>query len=65
MAVARGSVTTRVLVAVGDTEPVELATLTTRLRPSRRGHGVVLNLRRGLVLGFLRLAWAAATKRAR
>lgn len=62
MAVVRGSVTTRVLVAVGDTEPVELATLTTRLRPSRRGPGVVLYLRRGLALGFLRLAWAAATK---
>lgn len=64
MAVVRGSLTTRVLVAVGDTEPVELATLTTRLRPSRRDPGVVLNLRRGLALGFLRLAWAAATTRA-
>lgn len=68
MAVVAGTITTRVLIVVGDGEPVEVATLPTKLTAARPGPGVVLNSRRwylSLALGFLRIAWATATMRAR
>lgn len=68
MAVVAGTLTTRVLIVVGDGEPVEVATLPTKLTAARPGPGVVLNSRRwclSLALGFLRIAWATATMRAR
>jgi hypothetical protein len=63
-----GTLTTRVLLVVGDSEPVEVAAIPTKLSTSRPGPGVVLNSRRwrlSLALGFLRIAWATATMRDR
>ncbi|WP_455904709.1 hypothetical protein [Microbacterium sp.] len=68
MAIAVGTLTTRVLIVVGDGEPVEVVTLPTKLTAARPGPGVVLNSRRwclSLAFGFLRIAWATATMRAR
>lgn len=68
MAVVAGTITTRVLLVVADGEPVEVATLPTKLTAARPGPGVVLNSRRwrlSLALGFLRIAWATATMRDR
>lgn len=68
MAAVAGTITTRVLIAVADGEPIEVASLPTQLTASRPGPGVVLNSRRwylSLALGFLRIAWATATMRGR
>lgn len=68
MAVVAGTISTRVLLAVGDTEPVEVATIDTDLHPGDTEHEVMLTSRRwrlSLALGFLRMAWATATMRGR
>jgi hypothetical protein len=68
MPVVAGTLTTRVLIAVGDIEPVEVATIPTHLHVGDNDPGVVLNSRRwrlSLALGFLRMAWATATMRGR
>lgn len=68
MAVTVATLNTRVIIVVGDSEPVEVATLPTKLTAARPGPGVVLNSRRwylSLALGFLRIAWATATMRGR
>lgn len=68
MPVSAGTMTTRVLLAVGDGEPVEVAAIPTKLATYRPGPGVVLNSRRwrlSLALGFARIVWATATMRGR
>lgn len=56
-----GGLKTRVLIAHGDGAPVEVGKLTVALCASSVGHGVVQvrvsSYRRGLALGFLRMAW--------
>lgn len=68
MAVIAGTITTRVLLPVGDTEPVEVATIDVDLHPGDTDSEVVLTSRRWrlrLALGFLRIAWGTATMRGR
>ena len=66
MAVVAGTLTTRVLLAHGDSILVEVGTVTTDLLAVGRGEGVQLSMRRyrrDLALGFLRMAWATWTNR--
>ncbi|GGH34151.1 hypothetical protein [Microbacterium album] len=64
MAAIAGTLTTRILVATGDSEPTEVGTVTTDLHATGNGAGITLSARRwrrGLALAFLRMAWATWT----
>ncbi|MFI8593742.1 hypothetical protein ACIGCK_04840 [Microbacterium sp. NPDC078428] len=66
MAAIAGTITTRVLLAVGDAEPTEIGSLTTNLHATGSGAGVALSARRwrrSLAIAFLRMAWATWTTR--
>lgn len=65
---ASKNLTTRVLLIVDDAEPVEVASIPTKLSSSRAGRGVVFNSRRwrlSLAFGFARIAWCTAIMRGR
>lgn len=66
MAVAVGSIDTRILIAVGSAEPVEVGTLTVKLdaKLAADGTSAVLDARRwrrGMAVAFVRMAWATLT----
>ena len=67
MTVTAGTLTTRVLLAHGQSEPVEVGTITTDLRATGGGAGVQLSARRyrrDLAVAFLHMAWHTWTTRA-
>lgn len=60
MAAIAGTLTTRVLIAIGDGEPAEVATVTTQMHATGSQAGVSLTMskyRRDLAIAFLRMAW--------
>lgn len=70
MAVSAGTIDGRVLVAIGDAIPTEVATFTSDLTVTRHltGHGATLKLdtrkwRRAVAIAFLRIAWHTWTSR--
>jgi hypothetical protein len=66
MAAIVGTLDTRVLVAVGDGEPVEVGTLTTQMHGTGSRAGVTLSTRkwrRDLAIAFIRMAWHTWTNR--
>lgn len=61
-----GTLTTRILIATGTSEPTELATITTDIKSTRNSEGATLSLghwQRALALGLLRAAWTTLTAR--
>ena len=66
MAAIAGTLTTRVLLAHGDSTPTEVGTITTDLRATSTGAGVQISYRRyrrDIAIAFLRMAWATWTAR--
>lgn len=68
MAAIIGKIPTRVLVAFGDSDPVEVAQIEYKLSATREGDHVFAEVderrwRRRMALGFLRIAWSTLTTR--
>lgn len=66
MAVTLATIDTAVLLKVGDSTPIEVATISPAIRATRTGATVHTNTRkwrRTLSLNFLRLAWHLYTSR--
>ena len=70
MAVSAGTIDGRVLVAIADAPPTEVATFTADLTATRHltGHGATVELdtrkwRRAVAIAFLRIAWHTWTRR--
>ncbi|RZT59329.1 hypothetical protein EV140_1934 [Microcella alkaliphila] len=66
MATTVGTIDTAVLLKVGDSTPIEVATITPTIRATCTGATVHVNTpkwRRTLALTFLRLAWHLFTSR--
>lgn len=66
MATTIGTIDTAILLKLGDSTPIEVATITPAIRATRTGATVQVNTpkwRRTLALTFLRLAWYLWTSR--
>lgn len=67
MAITAGTLRTRVLIATGDSEPVEVGTISTDMKLTP-GQGATLSprrWRRTLAFGFIRIALVTLTMRGR